>query len=53
MAQVEMAVESLGMILVDFGALVQFVTDSVPIDVTAIGIMIALIVLGPWTRLYS
>ncbi|AGB15933.1 di-/tricarboxylate transporter [Halovivax ruber XH-70] len=30
-------------------ALVLFVTEPVPIDVTAIGIMVTLMVLGPWT----
>jgi di/tricarboxylate transporter len=35
--------------LVIFAALVLFVTEPVPIDVTAIGIMVTLMVLGPWT----
>lgn len=30
-------------------ALILFVTEPVPIDVTALGIMVALMVLGPWT----
>ncbi|ELZ20050.1 SLC13 family permease [Natrinema limicola] len=30
-------------------ALVLFVTEPVPIDVTALGIMVSLMVLGPWT----
>ena len=30
-------------------ALVLFVTEPVPIDVTAIGIMVTLMILGPWT----
>ncbi|MFW6192597.1 MAG: SLC13 family permease [Gemmatimonadota bacterium] len=30
-------------------ALVLFVTEPVPIDVTALGIMVTLMVLGPWT----
>jgi di/tricarboxylate transporter len=30
-------------------AFVLFVTEPVPIDVTAIGIMVTLIILGPWT----
>ncbi|PEN12694.1 SLC13 family permease [Longibacter salinarum] len=32
-------------------ALVFFVTEVVPIDVTAIGIMVAMIVLEPWTQI--
>ncbi|WP_265111997.1 SLC13 family permease [Halosolutus halophilus] len=35
--------------LIIFVALVLFVTEPVPIDVTAIGIMVSLMVLGPWT----
>ncbi|MFT4884951.1 MAG: di/tricarboxylate transporter [Natronomonas sp.] len=31
-------------------ALVLFVTEPVPIDITAIGVMVALIVLEPWTQ---
>jgi di/tricarboxylate transporter len=31
-------------------ALVFFVTEPVPIDITAIGVMVALIVLEPWTQ---
>ena len=31
-------------------ALVLFATEPVPIDITAIGIMVALMVLGPWTQ---
>ena len=31
-------------------ALLLFVTEPVPIDITAIGVMVALIVLEPWTR---
>jgi di/tricarboxylate transporter len=31
-------------------ALVLFITEPVPIDITAIGVMVALIVLEPWTR---
>ena len=30
-------------------ALVLFVTEPVPIDVTALGIMVSLMILGPWT----
>lgn len=30
-------------------ALILFVTEPVPIDVTAIGIMVSLMILGPWT----
>ncbi|MFB6156493.1 MAG: SLC13 family permease [Haloferacaceae archaeon] len=41
--------------LVVFGivlaALVLFVTEALPVDVTAIGIMVALAVLGPWTTI--
>jgi len=31
-------------------ALVLFITEPVPIDITAIGVMVALIVLEPWTQ---
>jgi len=31
-------------------ALVLFITEPVPIDITAIGVMVALIALEPWTR---
>ena len=31
-------------------ALLLFITEPVPIDITAIGVMVALIVLEPWTR---
>jgi hypothetical protein len=47
-----MAVEPVGVALVFaiiLVALVLFVTEPVPIDVTAIGIMVTLMVLGPWT----
>jgi di/tricarboxylate transporter len=47
-----MAVETVGIVLVFaiiLVALVLFVIEPVPIDVTAIGIMVALMVLGPWT----
>ncbi len=36
--------------LVILVALVLFATEPVPIDITAIGIMVALMVLEPWTR---
>jgi len=36
--------------LVILAALVLFVSEPVPIDITAIGIMVALMVLEPWTR---
>ncbi|MFB1064645.1 SLC13 family permease [Natrinema sp. H-ect4] len=35
--------------LIIAAALVLFVTEPVPIDVTAIGIMVCLMILGPWT----
>ncbi|MFB6195967.1 MAG: SLC13 family permease [Haloplanus sp.] len=35
--------------LIVFAALVLFVTEPVPIDVTALGIMVTLMVLRPWT----
>ncbi|MGB9933553.1 SLC13 family permease [Haloarcula amylolytica] len=35
--------------LIIFIALVLFVTEPVPLDVTAIGIMVSLMILGPWT----
>lgn len=35
--------------LIIFIALVLFVTEPVPLDVTAIGIMVSLMTLGPWT----
>jgi di/tricarboxylate transporter len=47
-----MAAETVGVVLVFLiivVALAFFVTEPVPIDVTALGIMVALIVLGPWT----
>jgi Na+/H+ antiporter NhaD and related arsenite permeases len=47
-----MAAASVGTILVFLiilVALVLFVTEPVPIDVTAIGVMVAIMVLGPWT----
>jgi di/tricarboxylate transporter len=47
-----MPVEPVGIALVFsiiLVALVFFVTEPVPIDVTAIGIMVTLIALGPWT----
>jgi len=37
-------------LLVVLAAVVLFVTEWVPIDVTAIGIVVALVVLEPWTR---
>jgi di/tricarboxylate transporter len=36
--------------LVVLAALVLFATEPVPIDITAIGIMVALMILEPWTR---
>jgi hypothetical protein len=36
--------------LVVLAALVLFATEPVAIDITAIGIMVALMVLEPWTR---
>jgi di/tricarboxylate transporter len=36
--------------LVILAALVLFATEPVPIDITAIGIVVALIVLEPWTQ---
>ena len=36
--------------LVVLAALVLFATEPVPIDSTAIGIMVALMVLEPWTQ---
>ncbi|MEF8871817.1 MAG: SLC13 family permease [Haloarculaceae archaeon] len=47
-----MAADPVGIVLVFIViviALVLFVTEPVPIDVTALGIMVTLIVLGPWT----
>jgi di/tricarboxylate transporter len=47
-----MTAETVGLVLVlliILVALVLFVTEPVPIDVTALGILVALIVLGPWT----
>ncbi|WP_411718443.1 SLC13 family permease [Natronomonas sp.] len=47
-----MSTATVGMLLVFFIILVAFilfVTEPVPIDVTAIGIMVMLIILGPWT----
>ena len=45
---------TMGMVVV-FGiivaALVLFVWEPIPIDVTAIGVMVALIALGPWTEM--
>ncbi len=35
--------------LIIFVALLLFVTEPVPIDVTALGIMVTLMILGPWT----
>nr|WP_310908278.1 SLC13 family permease [Natrinema sp. 1APR25-10V2] len=35
--------------LVILAALVLFVTEPVPVDVTAMGIMVTLMILGPWT----
>ncbi|WP_340101426.1 hypothetical protein [Salinibaculum salinum] len=49
-----MAADPVGIVLVFLViviALVLFVTEPVPIDVTALGIMVTLIVLGPWTGL--
>jgi di/tricarboxylate transporter len=43
------SVGALLVFLIIFVALVLFVTEPVPIDVTALGIMVALMVLGPWT----
>lgn len=37
--------------LVILGAIVLFVTEWIPIDVTAIAIMVTLIVLEPWTQI--
>lgn len=37
-------------LLIILGALVLFATEPVPIDITALGIMVALMVLEPWTR---
>jgi len=37
-------------LLVVLGAIVLFVTEWLPVDVTAIGIMVTLIVLEPWTQ---
>lgn len=42
-------VETLLVFLIIIGALLLFVTGPVAIDVPAIGIMVSLIVLGPWT----
>ncbi|MEF8813271.1 MAG: SLC13 family permease [Halovenus sp.] len=36
-------------VLIILVALVLFVTEPVPIDVTALGIMVTLMILGPWT----
>lgn len=47
-----MAAEIVGLVLVFLiilVALVLFVTEPVPIDVTALGILVTLIILGPWT----
>ncbi|WP_128226395.1 SLC13 family permease [Halobacteriaceae bacterium SHR40] len=47
-----MAVETVGLVLVFviiLVALILFLTEPVPIDVTAIGIMVVLMILGPWT----
>ncbi|MFB6114108.1 MAG: SLC13 family permease [Halodesulfurarchaeum sp.] len=38
-------------ILVILGAIILFITEWVPIDVTAISIMVTLIVLEPWTHI--
>jgi di/tricarboxylate transporter len=35
--------------LIVLAALVLFVTEPVPVDVTALGIMVTLMILGPWT----
>jgi len=38
-------------LLIILGAIILFVTEWIPIDVTAIAIMITLIVLEPWTQI--
>lgn len=43
--------DMLVVLLVILGAIVLFVTEWVPIDVTAIAIMVTLIVLEPWTQI--
>ena len=43
--------DMLVVLLIILGAIVMFVTEWLPIDVTAIGIMVTLIVLEPWTQI--
>jgi di/tricarboxylate transporter len=43
------SVGALLVFLIILVALILFVTEPVPIDVTALGIMVTLMVLGPWT----
>jgi di/tricarboxylate transporter len=47
----EPTVDMLVVLLVVLGAVVLFVTEWLAVDVTAIAIMVALIVLEPWTRI--
>ncbi|MEF8797150.1 MAG: SLC13 family permease [Salinivenus sp.] len=43
------SVGTLIVFLIILGALVLFVTEPVPIDVTALGVMVTLMILEPWT----
>lgn len=43
--------DMLVVLLIILGAIVMFVTEWLPIDVTAIGIIVTLIVLEPWTQI--
>jgi di/tricarboxylate transporter len=45
------SVGALLVFLIILVALILFVTEPVPIDVTALGVMVALMVLGPWTQI--
>jgi di/tricarboxylate transporter len=45
----EVTVGTVLVFLIIIVALVLFVTEPVPIDVTALGIMVTLMMLGPWT----
>jgi Na+/H+ antiporter NhaD/arsenite permease-like protein len=43
------SVGTLLVFLIILGALILFVTEPIPIDVTALGVMVTLMILEPWT----
>ncbi len=51
MALAELTTGMLVVVAIIVAALVLFATEPVPIDITAIGVMVALMVLEPWTQI--